>query len=118
MILYSKAFRTSEYWYATVRTGTSLGVPLLTYGQIQFEETSRLRAVPVRILRTGEYRYPSSSTGTHSCKSAINVGLKLSNDTIDDLTYQNGWKSISRYKNKILKLQQQVENNPRAKIQS
>ncbi|KAL4348915.1 hypothetical protein GQ457_17G014940 [Hibiscus cannabinus] len=51
-----------------------------------------------------EYRYPKSSIGTLSCRSAFNAGRKLPNGFIDDLTYQNGWKSIRGYKNKFLKL--------------
>ncbi|KAL4379900.1 hypothetical protein GQ457_02G025370 [Hibiscus cannabinus] len=65
---------------------------------------------------TGEYRYPKSSIGTLSCRSAFNAGRKLPNGSIDDLTYQNGWKSVRGYKNKFLKLQQQQENYSRAKI--
>ncbi|KAL4297116.1 hypothetical protein GQ457_12G016480 [Hibiscus cannabinus] len=41
-----------------------------------------------------EYRYPSSSIDTLSCRSAFNAGRKLPNGSIDDLTYQNGWKSV------------------------
>ncbi|KAL4352015.1 hypothetical protein GQ457_06G012570 [Hibiscus cannabinus] len=53
---------------------------------------------------------------TLSCRSAFNAGRKLPNGSIDDLTYQNGWKSVRGYKNKLLKLQQQQEQHPRAKI--
>ncbi|KAL4310279.1 hypothetical protein GQ457_01G023550 [Hibiscus cannabinus] len=66
---------------------------------------------------TGEYRYPIPSIGTLSCRSAFNAGRKLPNGFIDDLIYQNGWKSIKRYKNKLLKLHQYQESYPRAKIQ-
>ncbi|KAL4368510.1 hypothetical protein GQ457_05G016130 [Hibiscus cannabinus] len=57
-----------------------------------------------------EYRYPVMcktnsripvrflSIDTHidtlSCRSAFNAGRKLPNGSVDDLTYQNGWKSI------------------------
>ncbi|KAL4290385.1 hypothetical protein GQ457_14G020670 [Hibiscus cannabinus] len=41
-----------------------------------------------------EYRYPSSSIDTLSCRSAFIAGRKLPNGSIDDLTYQNGWKSV------------------------
>ncbi|KAL4342232.1 hypothetical protein GQ457_08G036270 [Hibiscus cannabinus] len=67
-------------------------------------------------FQNGEYRYPKSSIDTLSCRSAFNAGRKLPNGSIDDLTYQNGWKSVRGYKNKLLKLQQQQENYPRAKI--
>ncbi|KAL4355163.1 hypothetical protein GQ457_06G019690 [Hibiscus cannabinus] len=40
------------------------------------------------------YRYPISSIDTLSCRSAFNAGRKLPNGSIDDLTYQNGWKSV------------------------
>ncbi|KAL4368179.1 hypothetical protein GQ457_05G022280 [Hibiscus cannabinus] len=81
-----------------------------------------------------EYRYSFWSTGTplttviffqiyfyrcvpvpNSCRSAFNAGLKLPNDSIDDLNNQNGWKSMKKYKNMFLKLQQQEESHPRAK---
>ncbi|KAL4363551.1 hypothetical protein GQ457_04G030200 [Hibiscus cannabinus] len=67
-------------------------------------------------FQNGEYRYPKSSIDTLSCRSAFIAGRKLPNGSIDDLTYQNGWKSVRGYKNKLLKLQQQQENYPRAKI--
>ncbi|KAL4348692.1 hypothetical protein GQ457_17G005090 [Hibiscus cannabinus] len=38
------------------------------------------------------------------------------NGSIDDLNNQNSWKSMSRYKRKILKLHQHEESDPRAKI--
>ncbi|KAL4333615.1 hypothetical protein GQ457_07G012700 [Hibiscus cannabinus] len=63
-----------------------------------------------------EYRYPKSSIDTLSCRSAFNASRKLLNGSIDDLTYQNGWKPVRGYKNKLLKLQQQQENHPRSKI--
>ncbi|KAL4367329.1 hypothetical protein GQ457_05G016840 [Hibiscus cannabinus] len=69
-----------------------------------------------------EYRYsirvsiPKMSVDTLCCRSAFNAGRKLPNGSIDDLTYQNGWKSVRGYKNKLLKLQQQQEQHPRAKI--
>ncbi|KAL4297125.1 hypothetical protein GQ457_12G018300 [Hibiscus cannabinus] len=66
---------------------------------------------------TGEYRYPKSSIGTLCCRSAFNAGRKLPNGFIDDLTYQNGWKSIRGYKNKFLNLQKQQEKDTRAKNQ-
>ncbi|KAL4273839.1 hypothetical protein GQ457_13G026340 [Hibiscus cannabinus] len=61
--------------------------------------------IPVRFLsidtqswyrypRPSEYRYPHSSIDTLSCRSAFNAGRKLPNGSIDDLTYQNGWKSL------------------------
>ncbi|KAL4352103.1 hypothetical protein GQ457_06G008480 [Hibiscus cannabinus] len=56
------------------------------------------------------------SIDTLCCKSAFNAGRKLPNGSIDDLTYQNGWKSVRGYKNKLLKLQQQQEQHSRAKI--
>ncbi|KAL4309471.1 hypothetical protein GQ457_01G016200 [Hibiscus cannabinus] len=59
---------------------------------------------------SSEYRYAKSSIGTLSCRSAFNAGRKLPNGSIDGLTYQNGWKSIIGYKNKFIKLQQQLEN--------
>ncbi|KAL4319009.1 hypothetical protein GQ457_18G013250 [Hibiscus cannabinus] len=62
------------------------------------------------------YRYPLSSIDTLSCRSAFNAGRKLPNGSIDDLTYQNGWKSVRWYKNKLLKLHQQQEQHPRAQI--
>ncbi|KAL4317988.1 hypothetical protein GQ457_18G010000 [Hibiscus cannabinus] len=40
------------------------------------------------------YRYPISSIDTLSCRSSFNAGRKLPNGSIDDLTYQNGWKSV------------------------
>ncbi|KAL4323377.1 hypothetical protein GQ457_11G028770 [Hibiscus cannabinus] len=58
----------------------------------------------VGIFFTGEYRYPNSSIDTLSCRSAFIAGRKLPNGSIDDLTYQNGWKSVRGYKNKLLKL--------------
>ncbi|KAL4351273.1 hypothetical protein GQ457_06G010450 [Hibiscus cannabinus] len=67
-------------------------------------------------FQNGEYRYPKSSIDTLCCISAFNAGRKLPNGSIDDLTYQNGWKSVRGYKNKLLKLQQQQEQHPRAKI--
>ncbi|KAL4367278.1 hypothetical protein GQ457_05G018470 [Hibiscus cannabinus] len=70
----------------------------------------------VSIPPLSEYRYPLSSIDTLSCRSAFNAGRKLPNGSIDDLTYQNGWKSVRRYKNKLLKLQQQQEQYPRAQI--
>ncbi|KAL4376600.1 hypothetical protein GQ457_02G026640 [Hibiscus cannabinus] len=83
--------------------------------------------IPVRFLsidtqswyrypRPSEYRYPLSSIDTLSCRSAFNAGRKLPNGSIGDLTYQNGWKSVRWYKNKLLKLQQQQEQHPRVKI--
>ncbi|KAL4311093.1 hypothetical protein GQ457_01G036670 [Hibiscus cannabinus] len=65
---------------------------------------------------TCEYRYPKSSIDTICCRSAFVTGRKLPNGSIDDLTYQNGWKSVRGYKNKLLKLQQHQEHYPRAKI--
>ncbi|KAL4347279.1 hypothetical protein GQ457_17G010710 [Hibiscus cannabinus] len=63
-------------------------------------------SIDTLLFFTGEYRYPISSIDTLSCKSAFIAGRKLPNGSIDDLTYQNGWKSVRRYKNKLLKLQQ------------
>ncbi|KAL4342140.1 hypothetical protein GQ457_08G026230 [Hibiscus cannabinus] len=70
----------------------------------------------VSIPSLSEYRYPHSSIDTLSCRSAFNAGRKLPNGSIDDLTYQNGWKSVRWYKNKLLKLQQQQEQHPKVKI--
>ncbi|KAL4351857.1 hypothetical protein GQ457_06G012910 [Hibiscus cannabinus] len=56
------------------------------------------------------------SISTLSCRSAFIAGRKLPNGSIDDLTYQNGWKSVRGYKNKLLKLQKQQEQHQRAKI--
>ncbi|KAK8685061.1 hypothetical protein V6N13_041071 [Hibiscus sabdariffa] len=38
---------------------------------------------------SSEYRYPKSSIGTISCRSAFNAGRKLPNGFIDNLIYQN-----------------------------
>ncbi|KAL4283219.1 hypothetical protein GQ457_16G024720 [Hibiscus cannabinus] len=73
-------------------------------------------SIDTLLLFTGEYRYPKSSIDTLSCRSVFNAGRKLPNGSIDDLTYQNGWKSVKGYKNKLLKLQQQQEQHPRAQI--
>ncbi|KAL4348024.1 hypothetical protein GQ457_17G008930 [Hibiscus cannabinus] len=70
----------------------------------------------VSIPPLSEYRYPLSSIDTLSCRIAFSAGRKLPNGSIDDLTYQNGWKSVRRYINKLLKLQQQQEQYPRAQI--
>ncbi|KAL4271533.1 hypothetical protein GQ457_13G011730 [Hibiscus cannabinus] len=51
------------------------------------------------------------------CRSAFNAGVKLPNESIDDLNNQNGWKSMKISKNKFLKLHQYQESYPRAKIQ-
>ncbi|KAL4340129.1 hypothetical protein GQ457_08G016950 [Hibiscus cannabinus] len=67
-------------------------------------------------ITRGEYRYPISNIDTLSCRSAFIAGRKLPNGSIDDLTYQNGWKSVRGYKNKLLKLQQQQEHHLRAQI--
>ncbi|KAL4301983.1 hypothetical protein GQ457_10G005200 [Hibiscus cannabinus] len=72
-------------------------------------------SIDTLLFFTGEYRYPKSSIDTLCCRSAFNAGRKLPNGSIDDLTYQNGWKSVRGYKNKLLKLQQQQEQHPRAK---
>ncbi|KAL4361590.1 hypothetical protein GQ457_04G015540 [Hibiscus cannabinus] len=55
---------------------------------------------------TCAYRYCTPHTGTHSCRSAFNAGLKLPNNSIDDINNQNGLKSVKRYKIKFQKLQQ------------
>ncbi|KAL4289840.1 hypothetical protein GQ457_14G000380 [Hibiscus cannabinus] len=71
---------------------------------------------PVQVsIPIANYRYPLY-IDTQSCRSAFNAGRKLPNGSIDDLAYQNGWKSVRGYKNKLLKLQQQQENYPRAQI--
>ncbi|KAL4384063.1 hypothetical protein GQ457_15G013310 [Hibiscus cannabinus] len=73
-------------------------------------------SIRVSIPKVSEYRYPKSSIDTLCCISAFIAGRKLPNGSIDDLTYQNGWKSVRGYKNKLLKLQQYQEHYPRAKI--
>ncbi|KAL4324318.1 hypothetical protein GQ457_11G000340 [Hibiscus cannabinus] len=67
-------------------------------------------------FQNGDYRYPKSSIDTLCCRSAFIASRKLPSGSIDDLTYQNGWKSVRGYKNKLLKLQQQQEHYPRVKI--
>ncbi|KAL4283908.1 hypothetical protein GQ457_16G010550 [Hibiscus cannabinus] len=111
----------SEYRYHTLGIGTLCKTHELEYNfnteyryPVSFRNTSRIPKW--FLIFTGEYRYPKSSIDTLSCRSAFNAGRKLLNGSIDDLTYQNGWKSVRGYKNKFIKLQQQQENHPRAKI--
>ncbi|KAL4383612.1 hypothetical protein GQ457_15G010740 [Hibiscus cannabinus] len=98
-----------------------------SHGNNYLETTSEYRYQPLGIdtpckihkleyIFTSEYRYSNSSFDTLSCRSAFIAGRKLPNGSIDDLTYQNGWKSVRGYKNKLLKLQQQQEYYLRAKI--
>ncbi|KAL4387530.1 hypothetical protein GQ457_09G017530 [Hibiscus cannabinus] len=88
-----------------------------------------LKPVSIQLARTGTHAKSTDTlfgvpvrTGTiprvpvpNSCRSAFNAGLKLPNDSIDDLNNHNGWKSMKKYKNMFLKLQQQEESHPRAK---
>ncbi|KAL4363435.1 hypothetical protein GQ457_04G011980 [Hibiscus cannabinus] len=104
-MLQSSAFQASEYRYHPLGIGT-----LCKTHELEYNFNTEYRYPSLSI----EYRYPS--IGTLSCTSAFNAGRKLPNGSIDDLTYQNGWKSVRGYKNKLLKLQQQQENYLRAKI--
>ncbi|KAL4309287.1 hypothetical protein GQ457_01G013330 [Hibiscus cannabinus] len=95
--------KASEYRYHPLGIDT----PCKTH-KLEYSFYTEYRYPPMSIdtlLR--EYRYPKSSIDTLCCKSAFIVGRKLPNGSYDDLTYQNGWKSVRGYKNKLLKLQQQ-----------
>ncbi|KAL4280562.1 hypothetical protein GQ457_03G018250 [Hibiscus cannabinus] len=90
-----------------------------TRGTKEIEEQEKPEKEP---LRNKEGRLYSCLVGqvsidTLSYRSAFNAGRKLPNGFIDDLIYQNGWKSIRGYKNNFLKLQQYEESYPRAKFQ-
>ncbi|KAL4318439.1 hypothetical protein GQ457_18G019610 [Hibiscus cannabinus] len=102
--------RASEYRYQPLGIDTPCKIHKLEYN---FYTEYRY---PPMSIDTLEYRYPKSSIDTLSCRSAFIAGRKLPNGSIDDLTYQNGWKSVRGYKNKLLKLQQHQEHYPRTKI--
>ncbi|KAL4361438.1 hypothetical protein GQ457_04G025300 [Hibiscus cannabinus] len=125
LIRFLFGLQASEYRYHTLGIGTLCKTHELEYN---FNTEYRYPSLSIDTLLsfetppgfqnvfTCEYRYPKSSIGTLSCRSAFNAGRKLPNGSIDDLTYQNGWKSVRGYKNKFIKLQQPQENYPRAKI--
>ncbi|KAL4340362.1 hypothetical protein GQ457_08G035170 [Hibiscus cannabinus] len=105
----------SEYRYHPLGIDTPCKTQELEYS-FYTEYRYPPMSIDTLLLFTGEYRYPKSSIDTLSCRSAFIAGRKLPNGSIDDLTYQNGWKSVRGYKKKFLKLQQQQEHYPRAKI--
>ncbi|KAL4382938.1 hypothetical protein GQ457_15G011690 [Hibiscus cannabinus] len=103
---FSTGGRASEYRYHILGIDTPCKIQQLEY----------IFNTEYRYPTMSEYRYPNSSTDTVSCISAFIAGRKLPNGSIDDLTYQNGWKSVRGFKNKLLKLQQQPEHYLRAQI--